>query len=204
MKLYTSRGPNPHVVRMFIAEKGVDIPTETLDLLDGENRREPYISEVNRRGQSPALKRDDGQVVCEITAICEYLDEKYPEPPLLGKTAEERGDTRMWTRRIDLAVCEPMANGFRYSEGYEMFKDRFRLIPEAADGLKAITQDNLAWLNTEMAGKQFVCGDRFSLADIMLYCFIAFGNDRNQPLDERFTVLAEWFARVGSRPSASA
>lgn len=202
MKLYTSLGPNPHVVRMFMAEKGIELPTQEIDVRGGETRREPYITEVNRRGQSPALQLDDGSVLCEITVICEYLDEKFPEPTLFGSTPEERGKTRMWTRRIDLAVCEPMANGFRYSEGYEMFKDRFRLIPEAADGLKAIARDNLAWLNGEMSGKQFVCGDRFTMADVLLYCFITFGNDRNQTLDPANTVLADWFARVGERPSA--
>ena len=203
MKLYTSLGPNPHVVRMFMAEKGIELPIQEIDVRGGETRREPYITEVNRRGQSPALQLDDGSVLCEITVICEYLDEKFPEPTLFGSTPEERGETRMWTRRIDLAICEPMANGFRYSEGYEMFKDRIRVIPEAADGLKAIARDHLAWLNGEMKGKQFVCGDRFTMADVLLYCFITFGNNRNQTLDPANTVLADWFARVSERPSAS-
>ena len=204
MKLYTSLGPNPHVVRMFIAEKHIELPTQQIDVRGGETRREPYMTEVNRRGQSPALELDNGDVLCEITVICEYLDELYPDPPLIGTTAEERGETRMWTRRIDLAICEPMANGFRYSEGYELFKDRFRLIPEAADGLKALARDNLAWLDAEMAGKTFVCGDRFTLADVLLYCFIKFGGDRNQPLDPANQNLTAWFARIGERPSASA
>jgi len=204
MKLYTSLGPNPHVVRMFMAEKGIELPTQEIDVRGGETRRAPYNTSVNRRGQSPALELDDGSYLCEITVICEYLDEKFPSPPLVGTTSEERGETRMWTRRIDLAICEPMANGFRYSEGYEMFKDRMRVIPEAADGLKALARDGLAWMNEEMAGKRFVCGDRFTLADVLLYCFVAFGHARSQPLDPANTNLVQWYARVGERPSAKA
>ena len=204
MKLYNSTGPNPRVVRMFAAEKNLEIPMQQVDVRGGENRLEPYLSKVNSRGQCPALELDDGSHLAEITVICEYLEEIQPSPPLIGSTPEERAEIRMWTRRIDLAICEPMANGYRYSDGHEMFKTRFRLIPDAAEGLKEITRDNLAWLNAEMAGKQFVCGDRFSLADVLPYCFVAFGYDRNQPLDPANETIADWYERVGARPSATA
>ena len=111
MKLYNSVGPNPHVVRMFLAEKNVEIPIQKIDVRGGENRREPYISQVNPRGQCPALELDDGSHLTEITAICEYLEEKFPSPALIGSTPEERGVTRMWTRRLDLSIGEPMAKG---------------------------------------------------------------------------------------------
>jgi len=104
MKLYDSVGPNPHVVRMFIAEKGIEIPTETVDIMAGANRKPDYLAK-NPGGGSPALELDDGSVLAEITAICEYLEERFPTPPLLGSTAEERAETRMWTRRIDLGIC---------------------------------------------------------------------------------------------------
>ncbi|MEM7404678.1 MAG: glutathione binding-like protein [Pseudomonadota bacterium] len=204
MQLYTSIGPNPHVVRMFMAEKNLELPTQTVDLRGGENRRAPYNTDVNRRGQSPALVLDSGEQLAEITAICEYLDEFQPEPPLIGSTPEERAMTRMWVRRIDLGVCEPMANGFRYSEGLEMFKERIRVLPEASDGLKAIAADTLAWLNGELADREFVCGERFTLADILLFCFVTFGNDRGQPLADSNTAVQEWYDRVARRPSASA
>jgi len=202
MRLYTSVGPNPHVVRMFMAEKGIELPTRTVDVRGGETRREPYVTEVNSRGQSPCLELDDGSHIAEITVICEYLDEKYPQPTLFGATAEERAETRMWTRRIDLAICESMASGYRFSEGYEMFKDRIRVIPEAAEGLKALAADGLVWLNAEMKGKQFVCGERFSMTDVLLWCFVTFGNHRNQTLDSANTAIVDWYAKVGERPSA--
>src|SRR3546814_3470703 len=86
------------------------IPEVSVDLRGGENRRAPYNVDVNPAGQTPALELDDGSILSEITAICEYLDEKYPEPTLIGSTPEERANTRMWTRRVDLKICEPLTN----------------------------------------------------------------------------------------------
>src|SRR6185436_19317714 len=103
-------------------------------------------TDKNPAGQLPCLELDDGSYLSEITAICEYLDEKRPQPPLIGTTPEERAATRMWTRRIDLNIVEPMANGFRFAEGLPLFKDRIRCIPQAADDLKAIAREKLAWL----------------------------------------------------------
>ena len=148
MKFYNSVGPNPRMVRMFMAEKGFDVPKVEVDLRGGENRREPYTSKVNPAGQCPALELDDGTVLAEITAICEYVDEKKKDTPsLIGDTPEERAKTRMWTRRIDLNIVEPGANGFRFAEGLKMFQNRIHCIPEAADGLKATARDKLVWLD---------------------------------------------------------
>ena len=203
MKLYTSIGPNPRVVKMFLAEKGMDLPRATVDLMGGENRRPPYNQTVNPAGQTPALELDDGSTLTEILPICEYLEEKQPAPPLIGTTAEERGMTRMWTRRIDLKVCEPMANGFRFSEGLQLFKDRVLCVPEAAPGLKAMAKDGESWLENHFQGP-WIAGDRFTLADILLFSFIDFGAQVGQPLDPAFKKLTDWFGRVKARPSAEA
>ncbi|MFK7964731.1 MAG: glutathione S-transferase family protein [Burkholderiaceae bacterium] len=204
MKLYNSVGPNPQVVRSFMAEKGIELPMHTVDVRGGETRREPYISKVNPRGQSPALELEDGSILTEITAICEYLEELHPSPPLIGSTPEERAETRMWTRRMDIAVCEPLATGFRAAEGYERFKDRFRLLPQAADDLKAIAQDNLKWLDANLGDREFLCGNRFTLADIHLYSFLAFGTQVGQPMNPDNTHVMAWYERMAARPSASA
>ena len=203
MKLYNSIGPNPHVVRMFIAELGLDIETIEIDLMAGENRQEEHLKR-NPSGQSPTLELEDGSFLSEITAICEYLDEKQGNTDLIGKTPEERASTRMWTRRVDLQIIEPLTTGFRYSEGLELFKSRMQTIPEAADGLKSIAQEKLTWLNGEMDGKDYICGDRFSLADIMLFCFIAFGATVGQNLSEENTNITSWYDRVKERSSATA
>ena len=103
MKLYNSIGPNPRVVRMFLAEKGLKIPVTEVDLLAGENRRGDYTA-VNPHGTTPALEVESGSHIAEITVICEYLEELHPTPPLIGATPAERAETRMWARRIDLNI----------------------------------------------------------------------------------------------------
>ena len=203
MKLHTSIGPNPHVVRMFAAERGIDLATETVDIMAGENRKEPYLSK-NPGGGSPCLETDDGQFVAEITAICEYLDEKQPGESLIGATPEERANTRMWVRRVDLGICEPLANGFRFSEGLELFKDRMRVVPEGADGLKAIAQDKLTWLDGLIEGQEFIAGDKLTLADILLFCFLSFGETVGQPLNADNRNIAAWYERMKARPAAAA
>ncbi len=204
MKLYNSVGPNPHVVRMFLAEKALDIPRTEVDLMGGENRQADYVARVNPSGQLPALELVDGTMISEITAICEYIEELQPTPALIGTTPEERAQTRMWTRKIDLNIIEPLTQGFRYAEGLDLFKDRFRCLPEAADGLKAKAADGLVWLNDQMAGRPFVVGQRFTLADIMLFAFLKFGTRVGQPLDPANTHVAGWMDRVAARPSADA
>ncbi len=203
MKFYNSIGPNPHVVRMFIAEKGLAIPTQNVDLMAGENRQDEHLKR-NPHGQMPCLELDNGAFLSEIIPICEYLEEKYPSPPLVGTTAEERAETRMWTRRIDLNIAEPLANGFRFSQGQPFFQNRVVTVPEAADGLKKIAQDRLKWLDGQMEGKAFVAGGRFTLADVLLFCFLDFGNAVGQPLDPAFKNLTAWYARMKDRPSAKA
>ncbi len=201
MKFLDSLGPNPRVVRMFILEKGMQIPFEQVDIMKGENRGDAY-KQKNPAGQMPCLELDDGSYLSEITAICEYLEEKKPEPALVGRTPEERAKTRMWLRRADLNVCEPMANGFRFAEGLAMFKDRLHVIPEAAAGLKETARKNLRWLDGLLTG-QWLAGDRFTLADIHLYAFVDFGKGVGQPLDAANKNLVAWYDRVNARPSAT-
>jgi glutathione S-transferase len=204
MKLYNSGGPNPHTVRMFMAEKGLDVPRIEVDLRGGENRREPYLS-VNPAGQTPALELDDGTVLTEITAICEYVDElKKDTPSLIGDTPEERARTRMWARRIDLNILEPATNGFRFSQGLKMFQNRVRCIPQAADELKATARDKLVWLDGLMGAKPFIVGEKLTMADILLFAFLDFMNKVGQPLDPGLTNLGAWFERMKARPSAAA
>ncbi|NNL67238.1 MAG: glutathione S-transferase family protein [Myxococcales bacterium] len=202
MKFFNSIGPNPRVVRIFAAEKGIELPSESVDLMGGENRKAAYL-EKNPAGQLPCLQLDDGSFLSEITAICEYLEEKHPTPALVGTTPEERAETRMWTRRIDLNIVENLASGFRYAEGLRLFKDRIHVIPHAADDFKQIAQQKLAWLDGLCAGREFVCSDRFTLADVLLFAFLEFGASVGQPLDPQNAWLADWYARVEKRPAVA-
>ncbi len=203
MKLYDSVGPNPRLVRMFLAEKAISIPSTQVNIMAGENRGAEYRAR-NPFGQLPALELDDGSVIAETTVICEYLEERHPQPPLIGTTPEQRAETRMWTRRAVLNVIEPMSNGFRWKEALAMFKDRMRTIPQAADDLKAVAQDGLRLFDAELAGRSFIAGSRFTLADVALYSMLDFFALVGQPLDPTLANVGAWFRRVGSRPSAEA
>ena len=203
MKLYNSMAPNPHIVRMFAAELDMPLELVEIDLRAGENRQPEYLAR-NPAGQLPALELDSGEIIAEVTAICEYLDELSPMT-LLGDTPAERAQTRMWTRRLDLLICEPMLNGFRYAEGLLIFQDRMITIPEAAPGLKRIAQDRLNWLDEQMADRrEFVTGSRFTLADVFLYCMLTFGNRIGQPISQEHARVAAWYERIAARPSAAA
>lgn len=203
MRLYNSLGPNPRCVRMFMAEKGITLPTIELDILGAENRKPPY-TDKNPGGQMPALELDNGSVLGETVAICEYLEDKHPTPALIGSTPEEKAEERMWQRRIELNITENLYNGFRYAEGLQMFKDRMHCLPEAATGLKAIVQEKLAWLDKLMEGKTFIAGNRLTLTDIILYVALDFGTGVGQKIDPNLKNIAAWFKRMNERPSATA
>ncbi len=203
MKLYTSVGPNPRVVRMFMAERGVELPVEDVDIVAGENLDDNFKA-LNPSAQSPCLQLDDGSVLAEVTVICAYLDEISEGASLIGDTPQQRAETRMWNRRFDARILEPMSLAFRSAEALEMFKDRYHVIPHAADDLKVTVQKSWAWLEPLMADKQYVCGDRFTLADIQLYIFADFGKMIGQAMPDDLPNLQAWYARVAQRPSVMA
>jgi glutathione S-transferase len=203
MKLFNSIGPNPKVVRMYMAERGIKMDQKEIDLIGGENRQSDYVK-INPGGGTPALELDNGSIIAEITCICEYLDELEGGSSLIGTTPEERAETRMWVRRIDLGILEPLTNGFRYAEGEPMFKDRMTLITHAASDLKALAQEKITWLDDLLNGKDFVCGDRFTLADIMLFVFLEFGTTVGQPLNKDNKNICAFFEKIAARPSAKA
>lgn len=203
MKLYSSVGPNPRIVRMFMAERGVELPVEEVDIMAGDNLADSYKA-LNPSAQSPCLQLDDGSVLAEVTVICSYLDEINEGASLIGDTPQQRAETRMWNRRFDTRILEPLSLAFRSAEGLEMFKDRCHVIPHAADDLKATVQESWAWLEALMADKQYVCGDRFTLADIQLYVFADFGKMVGQGMPDDLPNLQAWYARVAQRPSVMA
>lgn len=203
MKLYTSVGPNPRVVTLFLAEKAVRIDTVAVDIMSGENRRDDYLA-LNPSGGTPMLQLDDGTGLSESIAICEYLEELHPAPALIGATPRERAVTRMWVRRIDLGYVQPAVLGFRGAEGLALFAPRMRCVPEGAPGLKAIAQDGLGFIDRQLGDGPFVCGERLTLADLLLFAFVEFGAQVGQPPDPALGRLAEWRALMSARPSAQA
>ena len=203
MQLYDSFGPNPRAMRMFLKEKNLNIPTKEIDLLKAENRRPPY-TDRNPGGQLPALELDNGQCIGETVAIWEYLEENHPQPALIGRTPEERAETRQWQRRVEQNITENVYNGFRFAEGLQLFKDRVPCEPDAAPGLKRIAQARLKWLDGLIAGREFIVPNRFTIADIVLYCALDFAAGVGQPLDPELKNVNTWFKRIDERPSAKA
>ncbi len=202
MKLYTSIGPNPRVVTMFIAEKGIEIETMSIDIMKGDNRQPGFLAS-NPAGSTPLLERENGRPLAESIAICEYLEELHPEPPLIGTTPDERADTRMWVRRVDLMFVQPSVTGFRGAEGLALFKDRMRCVPEGAVGAKAVAADGLSFIDGQIGSGPWLCGERFTLADILLFAFVEFGAVVGQPFDPALANIVAWRARVADRPSAA-
>lgn len=203
MLLLDALSPAPRTVRMFLAEKGLALPTRQIDVFTGENRQTPYLAH-NPAGQTPALVLDDGSCIAESVAIMEYLEERHPDPPLIGATPEERAQARQWQRRVELNITENIHNAYHYAEGLARFQGRIPVAPEAAAGLKRVAQDRIAWLDGMLDGSTFLAGARFTCADIWLYVWLDFADSVGQPFDRGLPNLGPWFARIAARPAAAA
>ena len=200
IRLFDSFGIMPRIVRFFLMEKGLHVPRHEVDLLLGENREPEYLK-LNPSGQTPALELSDGTIVCEGPVICELLEELFPDPPLIGKTAKERANTRMWWRRIELNICQPMILGFYYGEGLETYRTRMRCIPEAATGMKEKARDGVRWLDALLKA-EWLGGSSFTVADIHLYCFVQEMGEKGQSIPEECRAVKALMERVGARSAA--
>jgi glutathione S-transferase len=199
-RLYDSFGMNPRMVRFYLAEKRIDLPRQEVDILGAENRRADYL-ERNPAGQLPTLELSDGTFIAETAAIIEYLEELHPEPPLIGSSPKERAITRMWWRRVEIGICRPMVLGFYYSEAIELFRSRFKCYPEQADAQKEIARSGMRWLDGIM-NQPWLAGERFTVADICLYCYIDQLWNVGQAIPADLGRLNAWFKRVGERRGA--
>jgi len=209
MRLYDGAyGPNPFTVRLFIAErKGLSLDIEQLDLLNLENRGERYVQEVNSRGELPAFRLDDGSVITEITAICEYLDEVSSEPhTLIGSAPKERAETRMWTRRVDLEIVQNLVNWWRASDQAVAFYRGHRILPprDSQDTYKRLAEQGLAFLEAQLKDRTFICGDRLTLADVILFAVAStLGEAVPWWRSEKRPCVSAWYARMNDRPSVA-
>lgn len=200
VRLFDSFGIVPRVIRYFMLEKGIEIPRYEVDLLLGENR-DPDFLKLNPSGQTPALELSDSTIICEGPVICEFLEETFPAPPLIGRTSRERAITKMWWRRVELNICQPMIFGFYYGEGIETYRTRMRCIPEAAEGMKERGRDGMRWLNTLLRG-DWIAGPSFTVADIHLFCFLDDFVEKGQDIPGDCEALRAWRERAGNRKAA--
>ncbi len=202
MKLYnSSTAPNPRRVRIFLAEKGIVVPFEEVDIVKAVNRG-PEFRKKNPMGTLPVLELDDGTCIAESVAICRYFEEIQPEPPLMGTDAKDRALVEMWNRRMEFELFEAATGAFRYR--HEFFKGRIEQSPEYAEICRRHVIASLAWLDSELASRPFIAGDRFTIADITALCGIDFSRTSGIRIDPGQKNLSRWHAAVSARPSAKA
>jgi glutathione S-transferase len=202
MKLYEFTGaPNPRRVRIFLAEKGVKIPYEQVDIAKGQNRA-PEFLKINPMGGLPVLQLDDGTNLAESVAICRYIEGQHPEPRLMGIDAKDAAVVEMWNRRMEIEILAMMAGTFRNTSAF--FKGRIPQVPEYGEVCRAAATKRLEWLDTELANRPYIAGDRYTIADITALVGIDFGKPSDIRIQSNQKNLARWHESVSSRPSAKA
>jgi len=202
MKLYDSlHAPNPRRVKIFLAEKEIDVESVELDLGTGENMLPEFLAK-NPMGRVPVLELDDGICISESVAICRYFEELHPEPPLMGTDARDRALVEMWNRRMEFELFGPCSHSFRHL--HRFFAGRYPQVAEWGEECRTYARERLAWLDGELADREFVAGDRFTIADITAFTGIDFGKVTDIRIQEDQVNLKRWYEGVKSRPSAKA
>jgi glutathione S-transferase len=206
MKLYDAAPPAPHPrrVRMFLAEKGLDIPREIVSMADRAHKL-PQIRSKNALGQLPILELDDGDVICETLAICRYLEALNPEPALFGITAREVAKIDMWSRRVEFQLQAPLSQVWLHTHPmteFHMREQGMTRFPQMGEEGRRHYLSKLAWIDGEMGGREFLAGERFSMADIVALSVLDFGRFVGLDIPPDLPNLSAWHARVSSRPSA--
>ena len=209
MKFYdTSSAPSPRRVRIFLAEKGITIPTVQVDLRAGEHLRPPFLT-LNPAATVPVLELDDGTTISEAIACCRYLEETFPEPPLMGRDAKEKAVIAMWEHRCEiegfLAVAEALRNEAKGMKGRALPGPvGHEQIPALVERGRARIGQFFAWLNERLGESKFVGAQTYSVADITGFVAVDFaGWIKSTPTEEQ-THLHRWLEAMRSRPSASA
>lgn len=203
MKLYDGgRAPNPRRVRIFLAEKGIEVPLVPVDM-GAMGHRSPEVASRNPLRRLPVLELDDGTVITESVAICRYFEETHPEPPLFGTGAVGKAKVEMWQRRMELNFLSAVASAFRHLHP-AMKEWEIPQIAEWGEANKPKALDFLAFLDSELADREFIAGDAFSIADITGMIGIDFMKPARIAVPDECANVRRWYAAVASRPSAAA
>lgn len=202
MKIYNSAAaPNPRRVRIFLAEKGIQVPYEEVDIVNAVNRA-PEFRKKNPLGTVPVLELDDGTCISESVAICRYFEELHPNPPLMGVDGRDRAVVEMWQRRMEFELLQAIANSFRHR--HEFFKGRIAQVPEYAEVSRQNAEKSLAWLDEVLADRPFVAGERYTIADITALVAVDFGRVSKLRIQPEQKNLTRWYEAVSARPGAKA
>ena len=202
-----STAPSPRRARMFIAETGLEIETRNISIAEGEQLRPEFLS-VNPRATVPVLVTDDGTTLTENLGIAAYLDAAFPEPPLMGRTPEEKGLVLMWNATAEtqggLPIAEALRNGNPHMKGRAVTGTaNYDQIPELAERGLARAAAFFDLLEDRLQQSPFIATDHFTLADITAYVFVDFARVIKMRIPEENTASQAWFAAIKSRPSAS-
>jgi len=193
--------PNPRRVRIFAAEKGIELPMREVSIVERAHKSPEYLA-INPRGQTPALQLDDGTVIAESVAICRYLEALHPEPNLFGATPAEIGLIEMWNRRVEMIAMAPVGAVWVHTHRFTAaLPGRNAAWGEAN---RATAAKAFGFFDEALAGREFLAGERFTVADILLLTTVDFAAFAGCPADAAYANLAAWHARVSARPSAAA
>jgi glutathione S-transferase len=203
VRLYDGgRAPNPRRTRIFLAEKGISVPVEPVDLGALEHMK-PEYAQVNPLRRVPALVLDDGTVLTESVAICRYFEALHPEPALFGRGPLESARVEMWNRRLELNLLFAVAHVFRHTHP-AMKAMEVPQVPAWAEANKPRILEFLAVVNRQLEGRRFITGDAFTIADITGLVAVDFMKPAKLGVPDELTQVRRWHAELSARPSASA
>ncbi len=202
MKLYDyPQAPNPRRVRVFLAEKGIAVPLERIDIMQRTNRKPEFLAR-NPLGGIPVLELDDGTCIAESVAICRYFEALHPDPPLFGREAREQALVEMWNRRVELVLLN--AIGMVWRHGSPLTAKIVQQIPENVEPNRKGAAVFFELLDRELGKREFIAGERISIADITALCTIGFATMVQIVPDPSLDGVARWYKAMSARPSASA
>ena len=196
-----SAGMHPRRVRIFMAEKGLSIERREVDAAGGANAMPDFLR-LNPLGKLPVLELDDGSAIAESLAICRYLEALHPHPPLMGRTPQTAAHIEMWTLRMDHELSQPIALAFVHSSDF--YRGRVEQVPEVASWARGRALQTMTWLDGELAGRNHIAGEDYTLADIVAQCACVLGKAVGLRIPPEMTHLSRWFAQVSARPTARA
>jgi glutathione S-transferase len=196
------RAPSPRRVRIFLAEKGITVPCEQVDLMKLEHRS-PDFAGLNPMQQVPVLVLDDGTAIAESVAICRYFEEQQPEPALFGKGAKQRALVEMWDRRMELGLYYRVAQCFRHTHP-AMAQLEIPQVKDWGEANRGRTLEMLEWMDRELSGRRFIAGDNYSIADITALVTVDFMKVARIERPRQLKDLERWYSDVSGRPSANA
>ena len=200
MKLYDYElAPNPRRVRVFLAEKGIEVPTVQVDIMKQETKQPEYLK-IAPNGLLPALELDDGTVILESVAICRYFEGLQPEPPLMGVDAFDAAIVEMWQRRVEIELMLPMAMAFRNT--HPLMAKAGRQFSDFGEAQKRVANKRLIMMDGDLADREFIAGERFTIADITALVSLQFFSqfaDFEIAADQQN--LKRWYENVKARPA---